>query len=431
MSEQNKVIVDRGMPSVNAQKKKSNKLAFFFFVLLLIGAVSAVAYIAVYKLQHAAQKATAPKKKEEAESTKVRTFEPSQPPALPSSATGTATAESGGAPEVPAPKAEREGYVPEPPPPIKTRNPAPNNHAQANGSSVNNNNGYTNDYNANGQPRINKYDTAFVVTGSAQVERAVGITTGDAPRTQEKPDGDTALLNYLSNMNKPQQPVQQKEQGQSALGSLLTPTNTPMVKAGVLGDGSFTVDKGTPIECVLSKKIVVALPGIVTCRLTAPLYSANGKVVLAGRGSVVVGESNGSMKAGQVRVFILWSEIITPERVHIQINSPATDQLGASGVDGEINNNWGQRVGGALLFSLIKDGFTYEIAKASAGTQGGGATGVALVQGTTQTTESLAGKMLDSTINIPPTLTKMHGEIVNITVARTLDFSTVYKLESK
>jgi len=420
MSDQNTVLVDRGMPSVNAQKKKSNKWAFFLFVLLVLAVVSGVAYFVVYRLQYAAQKATTTKKKEDVESSKIRTFEPSVPPALQASENGIANKEGNTSPEVPAPRRENDNsYAPEAPPPIKTKNP----NAQGGANNY--------DANANGQPRINKYDSAFVVTGSAQVEKPMSYSTNDASRPAEKNESDAALLSYLSNVNKPQQVAPPKEQGQSALGGLLTPTSTPMVKAGILGDGNFAVDKGTSIECVLSKKIVVALPGIVTCRLTSPLYSANGKVVLAGRGSVVVGESNGSLKAGQARVFVLWSEIITPERVHIQINSPATDQLGASGIDGEVNNNWGQRVGGALLFSLIKDGFAYEIAKASSGSQNGSATGVALVQSTTQTTESLAGKLLDSTINIPPTLIKMHGEIVNITVARTLDFSTVYKLEAK
>jgi len=426
MSDENTVLVDRGMPSVNSQKKKSNKVAFFLFVLLVLAVVSGVAYFVVNRLQHAAQKATTSKKKEDVESSKVRTFEPALPPALQAGGSSAANADGNASPEVPAPRRESgDPYAPDAPPPIKTRN------ATAHGNPQGNPNNY--DVNQNGQPRTNKYDTAFVVTGSAQVERQVASSANEATRPQEKNEGDSALLAYLANANKPQQPAQQKEQSQSALGGLLTPTSTPMVKAGILGDGNFTVDKGTSIECVLSKKIVVALPGIVTCRLTSPLYSANGKVVLAGRGSVVVGESNGSLKAGQARVFVLWSEIITPERVHIQINSPATDQLGASGIDGDVNNNWGQRVGGALLFSLIKDGFAYEIAKASSssGSQNTSATGVALVQSTMQTSESLAGKILDSTINIPPTLIKMHGEMVNITVARTLDFSTVYRLESK
>jgi type IV secretion system protein VirB10 len=50
---------------------------------------------------------------------------------------------------------------------------------------------------------------------------------------------------------------------------------------------------------------------------------------------------------------------------------------------------------------------------------------------TQQTGNEMASKVLEGTINIPPTLTKNQGERVSIFVARDLDFSSVYGLTTQ
>jgi type IV secretion system protein VirB10 len=150
---------------------------------------------------------------------------------------------------------------------------------------------------------------------------------------------------------------------------------------------------------------------------------------LADRGSEVVGEQSGTMRQGQTRLYVLWSEINTPEGVTIPIDSPGADALGAAGLDGEVDNHWGQRIGASLMLSLIDDAFAYEIAKAGAGN--GTSTQPVAFQGTQQQSQRIAEKVLDSTINIPPTLYKKQGEKISIIIMRHLDFSSVYGLEPK
>jgi type IV secretion system protein VirB10 len=53
-----------------------------------------------------------------------------------------------------------------------------------------------------------------------------------------------------------------------------------------------------------------------------------------------------------------------------------------------------------------------------------------MLQGTGGETSTLAGKVLDSTINIPPTIIKNQGEIVAVDVAQDVDFSAVYELRA-
>lgn len=261
------------------------------------------------------------------------------------------------------------------------------------------------------------YDSAFVVNGGAQPGSSSPLAMAGSDRPASPGAQPAGFANVAG------------ESGKGALAGLLTPTATPRVRAGTIGDRNFLVTKGTLIDCVLTTKIVAMLPGMVKCKLTRDLYSANGRVVLAERGSEVTGEQSGAMKQGQTRLYILWSRIVTPQGATIQIDSPGTDALGAAGIDGDVDNHWTQRIGGALLLSVVQDAFAYEIARQQ--NQSGNQTvpATAAYQQTTQTGEKLAEKVLESTIHIPPTLYKHQGERIGIFIARDLDFSAIYELQ--
>ena len=148
--------------------------------------------------------------------------------------------------------------------------------------------------------------------------------------------------------------------------------------------------------------------------------SDSGQVVLMEKGTQVVGEYRGQVRRGSKRMFVLWSRAKTPTGVIVNLASPATDALGRSGFDGEIDTHFWERFGGALLLSIVADGSQIagrqlsnsDIEIRSSQTAGSNAAAIATEQ----------------SINIPPTLNKNQGELVSIFVARDLDFSTVYDL---
>ncbi|MFR1026550.1 MAG: TrbI/VirB10 family protein [Parasutterella sp.] len=70
------------------------------------------------------------------------------------------------------------------------------------------------------------------------------------------------------------------------------------------------------------------------------VYSANGRVLLIERGSKAIGEYKGAVENGLNRIFVLWTQIQTPKGVRVNIDSPATDALGGSGMAGEIDFHW-------------------------------------------------------------------------------------------
>lgn len=213
--------------------------------------------------------------------------------------------------------------------------------------------------------------------------------------------------------------------GAGPIGGLLTPSDTPKVQAGLLGDRNLILPKGRTIDCALTVRVINEVAGMATCVLNSDVYSDNGRVVLLERGSEAVGEYAATMAQGQRRLFLLWTRVKTPMGVVINLNSPAADALGTSGLVGVVDNHWWDRLGAAFLLSLVQDGIGLATATQAGG---GGAQSLGIYQHSATTGNRMAELILQSTINIKPTLYKNQGDRGTIFVARDLDFSTVYEL---
>jgi type IV secretion system protein VirB10 len=212
-----------------------------------------------------------------------------------------------------------------------------------------------------------------------------------------------------------------------ALFGQLERSQTPRAQATMLGARSTIVPKGVLFQCALKTRIVSAVSGFVGCQVQRPVYSDDGKVVLIERGSHLDGEYRiVQVRPGVTRIPILWTRVRTPHGVTVDLDSPATGPLGDSGISGEIDNRWVERIGAALLLSLIDDAIKLQI---SENTSNPNATVV--MPNTAATTSRLAEKVLDSTINIPPLITAHQGSVVGVYVSRDLDFSGVYRLEPR
>ncbi len=209
-------------------------------------------------------------------------------------------------------------------------------------------------------------------------------------------------------------------------GGQLQGSATPRIAASMLGNRSLTLPKGTAFTCALKTKVISATSGLVGCQVQRNVFSDDGRVLLIERGSHMDGEYRiGSVRPGTVRIPVLWTRIRTPNGVTVDIESPGTGQLGESGIDGYVDNRWGERIGAAMLLSLIDDSVKLVIQNQSNDTQAS----TVVLPSTTANTSKLAEKVLDSTINIPPLIYQNQGGIVGIYVARDVDFSSVYELK--
>ncbi|WP_212112519.1 type IV secretion system protein VirB10 [Bartonella queenslandensis] len=234
-------------------------------------------------------------------------------------------------------------------------------------------------------------------------------------------------LEHLANMNMQNSSALQDTQN---FATLLKPTKTEEAKAKLIGNRNFIIAMGTSIPCILETALNSEQPGFASCIINRDILSDNGRVVLLDKGTQVIGEYRGGIKQGQSRLFVLWTRAKTPTGVIIDLASPATDSLGRAGFDGNINTHWWERFGSSLLLTVI-DGATTVLTNKIAGNSNKGGSnnsGSSGFEGANNTGKEAASIALENQINIPPTLEKFQGELVNIFVAKDLDFSSVYKL---
>jgi type IV secretion system protein VirB10 len=213
-------------------------------------------------------------------------------------------------------------------------------------------------------------------------------------------------------------------EGRQAPGATmdLTVTKTQASVATRLQDLTFTIPKGAQIGCILNTAIQSGQTGMVSCTLPEDIYGADGTVVLLDRGSQAIGEyKSATLTYGKRRIYVVWSQIRTPEGVVIDIDSPGTGPLGRAGLSGHIDNHYWERVGIPMLLSIVSFGSQSYLRDA-------------LTPESSRYIESIPEDTLSPVLSemarIKPTLHKHQGELVNIFVARDLDLSSVYELRA-
>ena len=208
--------------------------------------------------------------------------------------------------------------------------------------------------------------------------------------------------------------------GSGELAPLLRAPVTPVARAQLLPAQRLLLPKGAFIDCTLETAIDSSLPGMTTCILAADTFGVDGKVVLLERGTKLIGETRGQVQQGSARVFVLWTEARTPTGVVVPLDSPGADELGRSGLPGEVNRHFWERFGAAMLISIV-DGAVQTAATRNSG-------GSVIVD--PSASQGVMTEVLKGTVNIAPTVTKKNGDRIQVLVARDVDFRSVYELRS-
>ena len=176
------------------------------------------------------------------------------------------------------------------------------------------------------------------------------------------------------------------------------------------------VPQGAIIGAVMETAINSDLPGYARALTQRDVYSFDGGAVLIPAGSRLIGQYKSGVAQGASRVFVLWTRLIRPDGVSIELASPAVDDLGRGGLGGKVNRHFFQRFGGAILTSVLTGGVN-----AAAAALAGGST---IIVGSAGQATSLANQATQGT-DIPPTITTRQGASIRIFVARDLDFTQV------
>lgn len=178
--------------------------------------------------------------------------------------------------------------------------------------------------------------------------------------------------------------------------------------AVAMANPSATIVEGTLIPAVLETAINSDLPGFTRAFVSQDVRSFDNKTVLLPRGSRLIGQYKSGVSAGQTRAYVIWTRVIRPDGVSIELGSPGTDMAGETGLPGKVNSHFFKRFGAAILLSVV-------------GALGGTSNnGVVIASGT-----SAASVAAQSNANIPPTIRVGQGQPIKIFVARDLDFAEV------
>lgn len=192
-------------------------------------------------------------------------------------------------------------------------------------------------------------------------------------------------------------------------------------RATQMRDLGRVVPQGSVIPATLETAINSDLPGAVRAVVSRDVRSFDGSRVLIPRGSRLVGQYKSAAAVGQTRAFVVWSRIITPTGVTIDVGSPATDRLGRGGLDGEVDTHFFRRFGSSILLSVVTAGTQ---ALANSATSNNNTT---FVIGSPTQANQVASIALQKQMDIPDTIRVAQGAPVQVSVARDLDFSSVVR----
>jgi type IV secretion system protein VirB10 len=192
-------------------------------------------------------------------------------------------------------------------------------------------------------------------------------------------------------------------------------SNVETSRATRLHDLAHIIPQGTVIPAVLETAINSDLPGSTRAIVSRDVRSFDGSQILIPRGSSLIGQYRNGVAYGQHRAFVIWSRVLTPDGISIDIGSPGTDPLGRGGLSGETDSHFFQRFGSSILLSVLSAGV-------AAVARGGSDT--AIILGSPLQAQSLASQVPQKN-DIPVTVKVMQGTPMSVFLTRDLDFSDV------
>jgi type IV secretion system protein VirB10 len=245
----------------------------------------------------------------------------------------------------------------------------------------------------------------------ATVATPMGMSVPAAPR------GDSPVLVFDGSGAAAKGPAAGEEAGsaqvpgmfaQSSESSSAADADSGAARATQISDPANTVVQGTLIPAVLETAINSDIPGYVRAVVSSDVRSFDGTKVLVPRSSRLIGEYKTGISAGQKRAYLIWTRLLRPDGVSVELASPSVDFSGQSGIGGHVNSHFLQRFGSAILLSVL-----------------GGATAMAsggstVVVAGGQSAASIAAQRDGGRA---PTITVRPGEPIRVFTARDLIFS--------
>ncbi|WP_345780481.1 TrbI/VirB10 family protein, partial [Xanthomonas hortorum] len=187
--------------------------------------------------------------------------------------------------------------------------------------------------------------------------------------------------------------------------------------------------RGTYIRCILETRIISDFDGFTSCIVTEPVYSINGHNLLLPKGSKMLGQY-AAKEPTSPRMQVVWDRITTPTGIDVKLEGPGIDNLGSAGHPGQYNAHWGNKIASALFISMLSDAFKYAAAEygpetTTVGVSSGIITQQPFESNTARSVQDIAEQAVAKSGRRPSTVTINQGTVLNVYVAKDVDFTAV------
>ena len=154
---------------------------------------------------------------------------------------------------------------------------------------------------------------------------------------------------------------------------------------------------------------------------TAEMARRHNDANVIAMGARLIGDYRSASKYGQSRLAITWSRLLMPDGQEIALDEAAIDPSGAAGARGDVDAHWGDVLGAAFLGTMINVGVaTTEDPQLTYGAIGVVRDPVdqAVTDGVQRTASNVAGRTVDRSLAIPPTIRIEAGTRIAVMVSR-------------
>lgn len=222
---------------------------------------------------------------------------------------------------------------------------------------------------------------------------------------------------------------------EDALAASLRPTEMDGASVHELPDPNFLISAGRLLPCDQRTMINTTHPGGVTAQIPVNVRGDTGDVTLLDKGTKIFGTIQHAMANGADTAFVLWQRFITiplydargiPHEYSINVNSPASTEVGETGLPGDVNHHLGSKIPALIGVSLLQA--LPSAASAAIGHGNNGGTSLNFIQNGGQGVESAADSWLNRVLSVPDVLTRLQGTGCAVYVMRDLDMHAAYRL---
>ena len=210
-------------------------------------------------------------------------------------------------------------------------------------------------------------------------------------------------------------------------------TEAEHVEATRIGDLTRTIAQGRIIQATMESALNTDLPAPIRAVVSRDTYAEAGTEPLIPKGSRLIGTYNTDISGGQSRVFVIWTRVIRPDGVDIQLGSPLVDQIGMAGVGGQVDTKFQSIFSRSILSSIvgialaigtdkISDGSTTTTSSALGGSQTTGDASTTATVNALNRLGSVSDSFIQRFLDTRPTILVDQGSEVNVFVNRDLIF---------